>query len=108
MATDAEFYFSKQLLDHFDVVAFDPRGTGASQPFVDCIDEIDAYFAADITYDSPEDRQRLIDDAQALHLHERKRPRHRHAASRSRVRQDLVLRLLLRQRTRRRMGEVLP
>lgn len=66
MATDAEFYFSKQLLDHFDVVAFDPRGTGASQPFVDCIDEIDAYFAADITYDSPDERQRLIDDAQAF------------------------------------------
>jgi pimeloyl-ACP methyl ester carboxylesterase len=47
-------------------VAFDPRGTGASEPFVDCVDEIDPYFTADITYDSPEERQRLIDDAQAF------------------------------------------
>jgi len=64
MATEAEFFFSQRLLDSFDIVAFDPRGTGASEPFVDCVDEIDPYFAADITYDSPEERQRLIDDAQ--------------------------------------------
>lgn len=66
MATEAEFYFSQKLLDNFDIVAFDPRGTGASEPFVDCVDEIDPYFTADITYDSPEERQRLIDDAQAF------------------------------------------
>ena len=64
MATDAEFFFSQKLLDNFDIVAFDPRGTGASEPFVDCVDEVDSYFTADITYDSPEERQRLIDDAQ--------------------------------------------
>ena len=66
MATEAEFYFSQKLLDKFDIVAFDPRGTGASVPFVDCVDDIDAYFTADITYETPEERQRLIDDAQAF------------------------------------------
>ena len=66
MATDAEFYFSKRLLDSFDIVAFDPRGTGASKPFVDCVDEVDPYFSADVTYDSPAERQQLIDDAQAF------------------------------------------
>jgi len=66
MATDAEFYFSKRLIDNFDIVAFDPRGTGASEPHVDCVEEVDSYFAADITYDTPEQRQRLIDDAQAF------------------------------------------
>lgn len=66
MATDADFYFSQKLIDSFDIVAFDPRGTGASEPHVDCIDEVDSYFAADITFDSPEERQRLVDDAQAF------------------------------------------
>ncbi len=63
MASDAGFYFSQEILDHFDVVAFDPRGTGISQPFVDCVDEYDSYFASDVTPDSPEERQALIDDA---------------------------------------------
>ena len=66
MASEAEFYFSKQLLDRFDIVAFDPRGTGDTEPHVDCVDEIDPYFTADITFDSPEERQSLIDDAQAF------------------------------------------
>lgn len=66
MAPDAEFYFTQKLLDNFDIIAFDPRGTGASTPFVDCVDEIDPYFAGDITADTPEQRQKIIDDAQAF------------------------------------------
>ena len=66
MAPDAEFYFNQKLLDNFDIIAFDPRGTGASTPFVDCVDEIDPYFAGDITADTPEQRQKIIDDAQAF------------------------------------------
>ena len=66
MATDADFFFSQKLIDSFDIVAFDPRGTGATEPHVDCVDEVDPYFAADITFDTPEERQRLIDDAQAF------------------------------------------
>ncbi|MEY2627882.1 MAG: hypothetical protein RJB08_1641 [Actinomycetota bacterium] len=66
MAPDAEFYFGQKLLDSFDIIAFDPRGTGASEPFVDCVDEIDPYFAGDITAETPEQRQKIIDDAQAF------------------------------------------
>ena len=63
MAPDAEFYFTQTLLDHFDIVAFDPRGVGATEPHVDCVDDYDPYFTADATPDSPEERQQLIDDA---------------------------------------------
>jgi pimeloyl-ACP methyl ester carboxylesterase len=40
--------FRQPLLDSFDIVGFDPRGTGASNP-VDCLtdDELDAYLAED-------------------------------------------------------------
>jgi pimeloyl-ACP methyl ester carboxylesterase len=40
--------FGQPLRDHFDIVGFDPRGTGSSAP-VDCLSdsELDAYLAAD-------------------------------------------------------------
>jgi pimeloyl-ACP methyl ester carboxylesterase len=63
MAPDAGFYFSQTILDHFDIVAFDPRGTGASTPFVDCVDEYDSYFASDVTPNTPEEKLALVDDA---------------------------------------------
>ena len=63
MAPDAGFYFSQTVLDHFDIVAFDPRGTGASTPFVDCVDEYDSYFASDVTPNTPEEKLALVDDA---------------------------------------------
>ena len=46
--------FRAPLLDHFDVVGFDPRGTGASDP-VDCLsdDQLDAYTATDPDPDTP-------------------------------------------------------
>jgi pimeloyl-ACP methyl ester carboxylesterase len=63
MAPDAGFYFSQTILDHFDIVAFDPRGTGASTPFVDCVAEYDSYFASDVTPNTPEEKLALVDDA---------------------------------------------
>lgn len=66
MAPDAEFYFTQNILDHFDIVAFDPRGVGATEPHVDCVDDYDSYFTSDATPDSPEERQQLIDDAKAF------------------------------------------
>jgi pimeloyl-ACP methyl ester carboxylesterase len=66
MAPDAEFYFTQTLLDHFDIVAFDPRGVGATEPHVDCVDDYDPYFTSDATPDTPEERQKLIDDAKAF------------------------------------------
>lgn len=53
MADDADFYFGQPLLDQLDIVAFDPRGTGESDP-VDCLSdaEVDDYVAED---PSPDD-----------------------------------------------------
>ena len=53
MAENADGYFTSTLLDRVDVVAFDPRGTGASDP-VDCLSdaELDDYVAQD---PSPDD-----------------------------------------------------
>ncbi|MGZ6744778.1 MAG: alpha/beta hydrolase [Nocardioides sp.] len=49
--------FGQPLLDHFDVVGFDPRGTGDSSP-VDCLSDerLDAYLAEDPSPDTAEER----------------------------------------------------
>ena len=61
----AEQIFDQRLLDCFDIVGWDPRGTGLSEPHVDCIDEYDPYFAeVDITPDNEGERRDLIAKAQ--------------------------------------------
>jgi pimeloyl-ACP methyl ester carboxylesterase len=47
-AEQASLAFRPQLLDRFDIVGFDPRGTGESDP-VDCLsdEELSAFLAAD-------------------------------------------------------------
>jgi pimeloyl-ACP methyl ester carboxylesterase len=58
----AELYLGEELLDHFDIVGWDPRGTGEST-HVDCADNLDPYFTLDPTPDTPEEKQALIDAA---------------------------------------------
>lgn len=62
LAEQAENVYSPGLLERFDIVAWDPRGTGASSP-VDCVDDLDPYFSLDPSPDSPDERQALIDAA---------------------------------------------
>jgi pimeloyl-ACP methyl ester carboxylesterase len=58
----ADQVYSDALLQHFDIVAWDPRGTGDSTPAIDCIDDYDTYFTGvDITPDTPAERQLPID-----------------------------------------------
>ena len=58
----AEQNFGQAVLDHFDIVAWDPRGTGESTPHIDCTDNYDHFFASgDITPDDPAKRQQLVD-----------------------------------------------
>jgi pimeloyl-ACP methyl ester carboxylesterase len=58
----AERVFGQDLLDHFDIVAWDPRGTGESEPKINCIDDYDRFFATgDITPDDAAERQQLVD-----------------------------------------------
>lgn len=57
-AAQAELVFRDPLLDGFDIVGFDPRGTGSSSP-VDCLSdaELDAYIAIDPTPDDAAERR---------------------------------------------------
>ncbi|MEY2627328.1 MAG: hypothetical protein RJB08_1087 [Actinomycetota bacterium] len=52
LAQNAAYYFSRDVLDHFDIVAWDPRGTGESTPAIDCIDNYDDYFRQPFTAQS--------------------------------------------------------
>ena len=53
---DAQYYFAGELRAAYDIVGFDPRGTGKSAP-VDCLSDsaLDAYVAADPDPDTPEE-----------------------------------------------------
>jgi pimeloyl-ACP methyl ester carboxylesterase len=59
-AENSSFAFRQVLRDDFDIVGFDPRGTGESDP-VDCLSDadVDAFVAADPDPDSPEEGQEL-------------------------------------------------
>ncbi len=67
MADDADFYFRPQLLERVDVVAFDPRGTGDSDP-VDCLSDrdLDTFISQDPSPDSPEEARELTADQDAF------------------------------------------
>ena len=64
LADDAYYYFSSDLLERFDIIAWDPRGTGESTPAVDCVDTYDEYFGLDSPPDNDEEIQALIDASQ--------------------------------------------
>jgi len=64
VAQDAEYYFSSELLNRFDIIGWDPRGTGKSTPAINCIDEYDEYFGIDSTPETPEEKQAIIDLSQ--------------------------------------------
>ena len=49
LAQNAAYYFSKDLMTHFDIVGWDPRGTGASTPTFDCGDSYSDFFANERT-----------------------------------------------------------
>ena len=49
--------FDTAILDRFDIVGMDPRGTGASSPTIDCIDDYDTLTTAtDLTPDDDAER----------------------------------------------------
>ncbi|WP_232680360.1 alpha/beta hydrolase [Nocardioides sp. R-C-SC26] len=67
MVDQAGSYFPQNLRDHYDIVGFDPRGTGASDP-IDCVsdDQLDSYLAADPVPDSPEELAGLMGEMQTF------------------------------------------
>ncbi len=66
-AKDAESYFGDPLRESFDIVGFDPRGTGSSDP-VDCLsdEELDAFIAADPAPDDPGEDEEYADGLEDL------------------------------------------
>lgn len=63
LAEDADSYFSSDITDRFDIIGWDPRGTGKSTPAVDCVDEYDPFTSFDPTPETPEQKQAIIDAA---------------------------------------------
>ncbi len=58
LAQNAAYYFSKDLMTHFDIVGWDPRGTGTSTPTFDCGDSYNDFFANERTVAST---QKFVD-----------------------------------------------
>lgn len=67
IATNASSYLGEPLLRYLDVVGFDPRGTGESDP-VDCLDDadLDSYLAADPEPDTPAEVHDYVREFRAL------------------------------------------
>ena len=59
LAEQADAIYQQTLLDHFDIVGFDPRGTGLSEPHIDCIDDYDPVFGIETGPDNPAEDQVL-------------------------------------------------
>jgi pimeloyl-ACP methyl ester carboxylesterase len=65
MVDSAEGYFDAELLRRFDLIAWDPRGTGGSDGIV-CLDDVDQFLALDPTPDTPAEVQAIIDSDRAF------------------------------------------
>ncbi len=61
LAESAEFIYSAELLERFDIVGWDPRGTGDSEPTIDCVDDYDPYFSLDPSPDDDAEWVELVE-----------------------------------------------
>jgi pimeloyl-ACP methyl ester carboxylesterase len=62
LVDQAALAFDEPLLNRFDIVSWDPRGTGQSAP-IDCVDNLDPYFAIDPVPDDATQKQAIVDAA---------------------------------------------
>ena len=61
LAEAADNIFSQAILSSFDIIGWDPRGTGTSIPAIDCTEDYDRFFASgDITPDTDEERADIV------------------------------------------------
>jgi pimeloyl-ACP methyl ester carboxylesterase len=65
LAENADRIYSKELLDRFDIIGFDPRGVGRSNP-VDCVNDLDPIFSVDPTPDDAAELETLKASAALL------------------------------------------
>lgn len=67
LAMVADQVYGDDLIRSFDIIGWDPRGTGLSEPAIDCIDDYDYFYSGtDITPDDDAERQQLVDLAKEL------------------------------------------
>ncbi|QYJ03115.1 alpha/beta hydrolase [Nocardioides panacisoli] len=61
------YYFRPELQAAYDIVGFDPRGTGESSP-IDCLsdEQLDGYLAEDQTPDDPGEREEYFEASDAF------------------------------------------
>lgn len=65
LAQQAQFIYGDDLVERFDILGWDPRGTGASTPAIDCFDDYDHFFdSTDITPDDDAEKQQSVDLAE--------------------------------------------
>ncbi len=61
----ADQIYGKDLLDRFDIIGWDPRGTGLTTPAIDCTDDYDHFYASlDVTPDDATERQAIATTAE--------------------------------------------
>lgn len=61
LAVRAADIYDRALREKFDIIGWDPRGTGESTPAIDCVDDYDTYFAGDDTPQNDAERQQIVD-----------------------------------------------
>lgn len=66
LAESVDSYFGEDVVEAFDIVGFDPRGTGDSTPAVDCVDNYDPYFTYDPSPDTADEKQAIADASRAF------------------------------------------
>jgi len=65
LAEAADNIFSQAILSSFDIIGWDPRGTGTSIPTIDCTEDYDRFFASgDITPDTDQERADIVDSSE--------------------------------------------
>ena len=61
----ADQIYGQDLLERFDIIGWDPRGTGLTTPAIDCTDDYDRFYASlDLTPEDPAERQAIADTAE--------------------------------------------
>jgi pimeloyl-ACP methyl ester carboxylesterase len=67
LAANAASIYDDELLEKFDIIGWDPRGTGLTEPHVNCIDDYDKFYGEwDLTPDDDDERQAIVDLAKEL------------------------------------------
>ena len=61
----ADQIYGQAIIQQFDIIGWDPRGTGLTTPAIDCTDDYDRFYASlDVTPDDDAERQQIADTAE--------------------------------------------